>query len=305
MTPNSIRQLKSFVTTDRCSLSHLAYLAQFAEPLLLVGSSLIIARQNREKPSEHSCRLVLGTRPEFKRQAGLAETPESNHMTSIDLQPLQGTTTALRGVRRAAAKQMILAWQAPAFHLSLEVDMTNALAVKSISSESTVTDRLISATALTLQEHPGLNAHYSDGEVTTFNEINIGIAVATDAGLTVPVIQGTQDLNMPELAQRRRQAVERARTRKLDKSDLSGGTFTISNLGMLGISRFDAIVNVPQVAILAVAATKQRFVMRDGKPEWRPIAELTLTCDHRAVDGYMGAMFINRLKDLLEAPITG
>ena len=86
-------------------------------------------------------------------------------------------------------------------------------------------------------------------------------------------------------------------------ADISAGTFTISNLGMLGIDRFDAIINVPQVAILAVASTRQRYVMRDGEAQWRPVAELTLTCDHRAVDGYAGAVFLKRLKELVEQPI--
>ncbi|UKA77675.1 dihydrolipoamide acetyltransferase family protein [Arthrobacter sp. FW306-07-I] len=224
--------------------------------------------------------------------------------TTNDIPTLQGTTLPLKGIRRAAAKQMVTAWQAPAFHLTVEVDMTNALTVKSVSPQSTVTDRLISAAATALSENPELNAHYSEEGVTTFEDINIGIAVATDAGLTVPVIHRVPSMSLPDIAQRRREVVEKARARKLGMADISAGTFTISNLGMLGIDRFDAIINVPQVAILAVASTRQRYVMLDGHAEWRPISELTLTCDHRAVDGSMGAVFLKRLKELLEAPIT-
>ncbi|MDQ0864559.1 dihydrolipoamide acetyltransferase family protein [Arthrobacter globiformis] len=223
--------------------------------------------------------------------------------TTNDIPALQGNTLPLKGIRRAAARQMVAAWQAPAFHLTVEVDMTKALTVKSVSPQSTVTDRLISAAATALQENPGLNAHYSEEGVTTFEDINIGIAVATDAGLTVPVIHGVPALGLPDIAQRRREVVEKARARKLGMADISAGTFTISNLGMLGIDRFDAILNVPQVAILAVASTRQRYVVRDGQAEWRPIAELTLTCDHRAVDGSMGAVFLKQLKELIEAPI--
>lgn len=224
-------------------------------------------------------------------------------MTTHEIQILQGTTVPLKGIRRAAARQMVAAWQAPAFHLTVEVDMTNALTVKSVSPQSTVTDRLIAAAATALQENPGLNAHYSEDGVTTFEDINIGLAVATDAGLTVPVIHQVPTLGLPDIALRRREVVDKARARKLGMADISGGTFTISNLGMLGIDRFDAIINVPQVAILAVASTRQRYVMSDGQPQWRPIAELTLTCDHRAVDGSMGAVFLTRLKELIEAPI--
>lgn len=220
-----------------------------------------------------------------------------------DIPTLEGTLVPLKGIRRAAARQMVAAWQAPAFHLTVEVDMTNALTVKSVSPQSTVTDRLIAAAATALHENPGLNAHYSDEGVTTFEEINIGLAVATDAGLTVPVIHGVPGMSLPDIAQRRREIVDKARARKLGMADISAGTFTISNLGMLGIDSFDAIINVPQVAILAVASTRQRYIMRNGQPEWRPIAELTLTCDHRAVDGSMGAVFLKRLQEIIEAPI--
>lgn len=224
-------------------------------------------------------------------------------MTTNEIPALQGNTVALKGIRRTAARQMVSAWEAPAFHLTVEVDMTSALKVKSVSPESTLTDRLISAAATALQEHPGLNAHYSEEGITSFEEINIGLAVATEAGLTVPIIHGVPMLSLPDIAQRRREVVEKARARKLGMADISAGTFTISNLGMLGVDRFDAIINVPQVAILAVASTRQRYVMRDSEPQWRPIAEMTLTCDHRAVDGSMGAAFLTRLKEIVESPI--
>lgn len=224
--------------------------------------------------------------------------------TTSDIPTVHGTPIPLKGIRRTAAKQMVAAWQAPAFHLTVEVDMTNALTVKSVSPQSTVTDRLISAVATALTENPDLNAHYSDEGITTFEGINIGIAVATEHGLTVPVIHGVSGMTLPDIAERRREVVEKARARKLGMADISAGTFTISNLGMLGIDRFDAIINVPQVAILAVASTRQRYVMQEGTAEWRPIAELTLTCDHRAVDGSMGAVFLKRLKEIIEAPVT-
>ena len=219
--------------------------------------------------------------------------------------PDEGTTVALQGIRRAAARQMTAAWEAPAFHLNVEVDMTNALTVKTVFPTSTVTDLLIGVCTRALSEHPGINAHYSENGITTFEDINIGIAVATEAGLTVPNLHGLATLTITEIAVLRREAVDRARARRLTRADVSGGTFTISNLGMLGIDRFDAILNVPQVAILAVGSTSQRYVLRDGKGEWRPIADLTLTCDHRAVDGAAGAAFLARIKDLLEGPVNG
>lgn len=216
----------------------------------------------------------------------------------------EGTTVALRGIRRAAARQMTAAWEAPAFHLNVEVDMTHALTVKSVFPTSTVTDLLIGVCTRALSEHPGINAHYSENGITMFDDISIGIAVATEAGLTVPNLHRLATLTITEIAVLRREVVERARARHLTMADVSGGTFTISNLGMLGIDRFDAILNVPQVAILAVGSTRQRYVLRDGRGEWRPIADLTLTCDHRAVDGAAGAAFLARIKELLEGPVS-
>jgi len=224
-------------------------------------------------------------------------------MTAPEVPILQGMTVPLKGIRRSAARQMTTAWQAPAFHLTVEVDMSNALKVKSIHPEATVTDLLIKVCAGALADHSGLNAHYSEAGITTFDEINVGLAVATPAGLTVPNIHGVQHLSMTDIANARRAVVDRARARKLSMTDITGGTFTISNLGTLGIDQFDAILNVPQVSILAVGSTRQRYVWRDGCAQWRPIANLTLTCDHRAVDGAAGALFLSRIQELLEGPI--
>ena len=137
--------------------------------------------------------------------------------------------------------------------------------------------------------------------MTSYQDVNIGIAVASPAGLVVPVIHGAQRLGIADLAEARRGLVDRARNGKLAMADVTGGTFTISNLGMMGIDRFDAILNVPQVAILAVGSTRQRQVWRDGDPAWRPIADMTLTCDHRAVDGATGAAFLAALHSALES----
>lgn len=205
---------------------------------------------------------------------------------------VEGVVTPLKGIRRTAARRMISAWQAPVFHLSAEVDMSTALAVKERVKGATVTDALLSACARALNAHPVLNAHYGDEAVTTFDRVNLGIAVATDAGLVVPVIHGADQLDLTGIAQARRDVALRAREGRLALADVTGGTFTVSNLGMMGVDRFDAILNVPQVAILAVGATRQRYVWNDGDPTWRPVAELTLTCDHRALDGAMGARFL-------------
>jgi pyruvate dehydrogenase E2 component (dihydrolipoyllysine-residue acetyltransferase) len=214
---------------------------------------------------------------------------------------LTGVTTKLKGIRRTAARRMIAAWEAPVFHVSVEVDMSAALARKSATPGATVTDVLLAACARALSEHPALNAHYGDESITVFDRVNLGIAVATDAGLVVPVIHDVQELDVSGIASARREVVEKARTGKLSMADVTGGTFTVSNLGMLGVDYFDAILNIPQVAILAVGSTRQRQVWNDGDPAWRPISGMTLTCDHRAVDGAAGAGLVATLRRLLES----
>lgn len=227
--------------------------------------------------------------------------------TPAPLEQLQiqtGITTPLKGMRRTAARRMVTAWQAPVFHLGLEVDMTEASKAKQFFANATVTDVIIAAAATALVAHPGLNAHVGDDEVTLFEHANIGVAVATDKGLTVPNVYGAELLGMAQIVDRRRDVVQRARAGTLRMDDVTGGTFTISNLGMMGIDRFDAILNVPQAAILAVGSTRQRQVWRDGEAVWLPIAELTLTCDHRAVDGAAGAQFLTSLADALMSPLA-
>lgn len=221
-------------------------------------------------------------------------------MTSVDVL-LGATVVPLKGIRRTAARRMVVAWAAPVFHLCADVDMTAALTVGQREPGATVTDALLLATARALQAHPGLNAHYEDEVVTSFTGVNLGVAVATPAGLTVPVVHGVEGLSLTQIRERRTELVRRAREGKLTRTDVEAGTFTISNLGMLGVDRFDAIVNPPQVGILAVGATRQRPVVVDGQVQVRPIAELTLTCDHRAVDGATGAGLLSRLRQELEA----
>ncbi|GAB4100457.1 2-oxo acid dehydrogenase subunit E2 [Sinomonas halotolerans] len=221
-------------------------------------------------------------------------------------------TTPLKGIRRTAARRMVSAWQAPVFHLSTDVDMGAALAVKGTFPGATVTDGILAACAQALALHPAINAHYGDEAVTTFGQVNLGLAVDTPAGLMVPVIKDAAGLDIPGLAAARKDLAQRAREGALSMADVTEGTFTVSNLGMMGIDGFDAILNVPQVAILAVGATREEYVRADpgsgGEAgtaadggTWRPRARLTLTCDHRAVDGATGARFLASVKEFLEA----
>lgn len=213
----------------------------------------------------------------------------------------EGVVTPLKGIRRTAARRMVAAWQAPVFHLAVEVDMSAALGVRERVDGATVTDALLISCAAALAAHPALNAHYGEESITAFGQVNLGMAVATDAGLVVPVIHDADRLDLAGTAAARRDVAARARDGKLTMVDVTGGTFTISNLGMMGVDHFDAILNVPQVAILAVGATRRRHVWNDGEPQWLPMAELTLTCDHRAVDGATGAGFLAAVRERLES----
>lgn len=214
---------------------------------------------------------------------------------------LTGTPVPLKGIRRIAARRMIQAWSAPVFHLSVAVDMTEVLGTGQRIPGATVTDALIKACASALVAVPELNGHYSEETVTLFDTVNIGVAVATDAGLMVPVIHHAEQLELVDIADRRRDVVGRARIGKLGMADIDAATFTMSNLGMMGIDQFDAILNPPQIGILAVGSTMPTPVIRNDSVQVRPMATLTLTCDHRAVDGAAGARLLSSLRQELEA----
>lgn len=213
----------------------------------------------------------------------------------------QGVARPLAGIRKIAARRMVEAWTAPVFHLAVNVDMTAVLAADLKRVGATVTDAILLAAARALIAQPALNAHFADNVVTTFSDVNIGLAVATEKGLTVPVLHRLQGAGLANIAGIRRDVVTKARTGKLAMRDISDGTFTVSNLGMLGIDQFDAILNPPQVAILAVGSTAQTPVVVNGEVQIRPIASFTLTCDHRAVDGATGAALLTGIRDALQS----
>jgi pyruvate dehydrogenase E2 component (dihydrolipoamide acetyltransferase) len=207
------------------------------------------------------------------------------------------------------AERMVASWQqVPHFYLQRDVDATrlnswrDAVRKRPGHEKVTHTDLLVKICAAALQEHPRVNAQWADGAVAAQGAINVGIAVATDDALIVPVVHGADRLGLAELAARRGEVVTRAREKKLRPDDVAGGTFTISNLGMFGVDAFHAIVNTPQAAILAVGRILDRVVAVDGAPVVRPTLTLTLSFDHRVVDGAEGARFLDTLAALVEEP---
>jgi pyruvate dehydrogenase E2 component (dihydrolipoamide acetyltransferase) len=172
-------------------------------------------------------------------------------------------------------------------------------------AEITYTDLLIALVAAVLRDHPRANARWEHGAVVLNAAINIGLAVATQDGLVVPVIHGADDLSVSDIATQRRDLVGRARAGRLRPPDLMGGTFTISNLGMYAIDAFTAIINAPQAAILAVGRIADRVVPVDGHPAVRPMLITSLSCDQRVLDGARAAQFLEALARLIEAPPKG
>jgi pyruvate dehydrogenase E2 component (dihydrolipoyllysine-residue acetyltransferase) len=215
----------------------------------------------------------------------------------------------LSSMRKTIARRLTEAWQAPVFQLGITVDMGRALEVRQRlvelqgdGAKPTVSDLLTKVCAMALMRHRAVNALYKGDSIELHRTANVGIAVAIPNGLVVPVIRGCERRTIAEIAAARAELVERARGGRLQQGDLDGGTFTISNLGMFGIERFIAVLNPPQAAILAVGATEEKPVVVDGEVVVRPRMELTLTCDHRAIDGATGAQFLGDVKAFLEEP---
>jgi len=214
----------------------------------------------------------------------------------------------LTSIRKTIARRLTAAWQAPVFQLTVSADMTrtNELVARarelSPDVRITVTDVLTKVCGVALMRHRDVNVQYTEDALLKFPSADVGIAVAAPQGLVVPIVRSVERLSLAEIATARGEIVGRARDNKLTAHDLDGGTFTISNLGMFGVEQFVAVLNPPQAAILAVGATVDTPVARDGAVVVRPILTLTLTVDHRAVDGAAGADFLRTVKQLLEEP---
>ena len=214
-------------------------------------------------------------------------------------------------MRATIAKRMADSMrEAPHFYVTTEIDMSEAVRLRTslklsdrVSADVTYTHVLVKAVAVALGRHPRLNASFTGDGRELKDEINIGIAVALDDGLIVPVLHDCQALSLLDIAAQANALVERARTGKPTTQDLSGGSFTISNLGMYPVEHFTAVINPPQAAILATSAIKERPVVRDGQVVISRTMMATLSSDHRVLDGATGAQFLQELKNLLENPV--
>ncbi len=218
----------------------------------------------------------------------------------------------LSRMRQSIARRMSEAFRdIPHFYVTAEIDMTEAARLKEalargelFTTPISYTHMVLKATALALKRHPRLNASYVDGALELKGEVNLGIAVAVEDGLIVPVLRHVDEMPLAEVASAARDLVEHARRGRFGRDDLSGGTFTVSNMGMLDLEEFAAVINPPQAAILAVGAIKDRAVVRDGAVVVRRTMRVTVSCDHRIIDGVVAGHFLEELKRLLENPIV-
>jgi pyruvate dehydrogenase E2 component (dihydrolipoamide acetyltransferase) len=208
-------------------------------------------------------------------------------------------------VWRRMAEHVTASWTAaPHFYLFREVDASRLVAWREALGQGvTLTDLLVWLAARALERHPEANSIWRDGGPTRLGEINVGVAVAIDDGLIVPVVHRANELAVAEVVERRRDVVDRARSGTLRPEDVQGGSFTVSNLGMYAVDAFAAVVNGPQGAILAVGRVRERVVAEQGRAVVRPCLALTLSCDHRVLDGARAARFLDTLATVIEEPL--
>jgi pyruvate dehydrogenase E2 component (dihydrolipoamide acetyltransferase) len=248
------------------------------------------------------------------RPVAAAKTPDSGSAPSRPVvSPGQTVRIPHSPMRKTIAKRMIESKQiAPEIHVSVDVRLDKLMEVREVLNKQlaaekiklSVSDFVTKAVALALRKHPGVNASYEADAMVLHPEINVGIAVALEGGLMVPILRNADTLGLRETRTGTEAIVNAARTNTLKPNQMMGGTFTISNLGMYGVKQFDAIINQPEVAILAVGAGEKRPVVEGNGLVVGTVMTVTLTADHRAVDGALAAEFLRTFKGLLEEPAS-
>jgi pyruvate dehydrogenase E2 component (dihydrolipoamide acetyltransferase) len=216
----------------------------------------------------------------------------------------------LSEMRRTIARRLVTSLgPVPHFFLTSEIDMDRAADMRVAINELypdlklSINDIIIKVAGAALIQHPRVNASFQDKTVRFYEHADIGVAVATENGLITPVIRSADAKSLPEIAGEVRELAERARARKLKPDEYTGATFSISNLGMFGIDEFTAVINPPEGAILAVGAMKPRAVAHDNEVVIRQMMRVTMSCDHRVIDGAVGAQFLRTFKQIMEKPL--
>lgn len=226
----------------------------------------------------------------------------------------EGEAIPLSQMRKTIAERLQASWQStPHFALTVDIDMAEAMSYRSTINQQledsdrdvkiSVNDLIVKASAEALASRPEMNVSYQGDHLLQFDDVHIGIAVAVEDGLVTPVVRNADEISLSAISSQSKDLAAKARDKKLMPEDYAGGTFTVSNLGMYGIDHFMAVINPPQAAILACGQVEKVPVVEEGELTVGTRMKVTLSCDHRAVDGAMGAEFLNEVKRLLENPV--
>lgn len=250
-------------------------------------------------------RDVEGAAAGGAQQAAARQAPAVRPRSDADFEDV-----ALTQIRKTIARRLSESiGPIPTFYLTTEIDLTKASELRDAMLEMgdewkvSFNDIILKATATALAQHPEVNAHWLGDRIRYHNRVHLGMAVATDDGLIVPVIFDADQKRMSEISAEAKSLAKKARERKLKPEEYTGSTFSVSNLGMFGIDQFTAIINPPEVGIIAIGAAEDKPVIVGDDIEVRKKLRLTMSCDHRAVDGAVGAKFLQTLKRMLENPL--
>ena len=213
------------------------------------------------------------------------------------------------GLKTIAKRLAASKFNAPHYYLSVEFDMENAMAFRQQynsvpDTKISFNDIVVKATAKALKQHPQVNSRWHDDKIVKNHHVHMGVAVAVEDGLVVPVVKFADEWSLPQIGAQVKDYAGRARDKKLTPAEMDGSTFTISNLGMFGIETFTSIINQPNSAILSVGAIVEKPVVKNGAIVVGHTMKLTLACDHRSVDGATGSLFLQTLKGYIENPVT-
>ena len=261
--------------------------------------------------------LLKGSGPEGRiTQADVLKAAEKVQTEgvkpSVPAQKPEDKIIPLKGIRKIIAQRMTDSFQnTPHFYLSVEVDMSAIQDVKERVKDEvekrakvklTLTDILVKVVASALKEHPIINSRFEGDQIRLLEEINVGVAIALEDGLIVPVVHRADQKSLTEIASAIRTLTKKARRGKLSLEDVGGGTFTLSNMGMLGIDKINPIINPPECSILGVGRTIEKPVVRGGEIKIKPMAWFTLSSDHRIVDGAAAGLFLSHIQKVIETP---
>jgi len=249
---------------------------------------------------EHGIDLakVKGTGPEGR----IVEDDVKRFVEEAETKPRVRETVPLGGIRKTTAERVSLsARTAPHSTITMEADATSAVKLRE-ELQVSYTDIVVKAVAEALREHPIMNSTLEGDQIKVFEDVNVGVAVATEKGLVVPVIHKADKKSLTEIASTVKELVEKAKQGKLSRKELTGGTFTVTNLGMYGVDVFIPIINPPEAAILGVGRVTEKPAIVNKEVRVKPVVQLSLSFDHRIMDGAPAAQFLQRAKQLLENP---